>query len=168
MAIVEMRKLSICANRKNRKDLLETLQSMGCMEMSTSFTEDEDLQIMDTKAQQAQFEKNAQMFDRALDVLDEYAPEKKGFALFEGKELVAKASLKEVVKNQQHYVKEAQKILRYEKEIQECRGTIQKEQVKIESLAPWMKLDIPMNFKGTKKTAMMIGTMPGSLLSDRV
>lgn len=168
MAIVEMRKLSICANRKNRKDLLETLQSMGCMEMSTSFTEDEDLQTMDTKAQQAQFEKNAQMFDRALEVLDTYAPEKKGFALFEGKELVEKASLKEVVKNQHHYVKEAQKILRYEKEIQECRGTIQKEQVKIESLAPWMNLDIPMNFKGTKKTDVLIGTMPGALSEAEV
>ena len=118
---------------------------------------------MDTRAQQAQYEKNAQMFDKALDVLDTYAPEKKGFALLAGKEPVTKASLKEVAKNSQHYLKIAQKILRDEKEIQECRGSIQKEQVRIEQLTPWMNLDIPMNFKGTKKTAVLIGTMPGGL-----
>ena len=163
MAIVEMRKLSICANKKNRKKILEALQSMGCMEVSTFTTEEEGLSTMDTRAQQAQYEKNAQMFDKALDVLDTYAPEKKGFALLAGKEPVTKASLKEVTKNSQHYLKIAQKILRDEKEIQECRGSIQKEQVRIEQLTPWMNLDIPMNFKGTKKTAVLIGTMPGGL-----
>ncbi|MBO7711567.1 MAG: V-type ATP synthase subunit I, partial [Lachnospiraceae bacterium] len=92
MAIVEMRKLSICANKKIRKKILETLQSMGCMEVSTFMPEEEGLTTMDTRAQQAQFEKNAQMFDKALDILDTYAPEKKGFALFTGKEPVTKAS----------------------------------------------------------------------------
>ena len=89
MAIIEMQKLSICAAKKNRKHILETLQTMGCMEMSTVPTEefeDGEFNIMDTNAQRAQFEKNAQMFDQVLKVLDEYAPEKKaGLSLFAGK-----------------------------------------------------------------------------------
>ena len=157
-----MQKLSICAGKKNRKAILEALQSMGCMEINTSGLDDADLQKMDTQAQRAQFEKNAEMFDHALDVLDVYAPDQKGgLAIFAGKERIEKDALKKVVKNQQHYVKSASKVLRAEKEIQECKGTIQKEQVKIESLQPWMNLDIPMNYKGTKHTSVLIGTMPG-------
>ena len=163
MAIVEMRKLSICASKKNRKHILEALQSMGCMEMSTFEVEDEALSTMDTKAQQAQYEKNAQIFDQALDVLDGYSTEKKGMALFSAKEPVDKGALKEVVKNQQHYVRSAQKVLRQDKEIQECLGNIRKEEARIESLGPWMSLDVPMNAKGTKKTALLIGTISGIL-----
>ena len=164
MAIVEMQKLSICANKKNRKAILEALQSMGCMEISTEGLDETGLEKMDTQAQRVQFEKNAEMFDQALKILDTYAPEKTGgLSLFSGKEVVEKAALKNVVKNQQRYVKSAQNVLRAEKEIQECRGTIQKEKAKIESLQPWMNLDIPMNFKGTRQTVVLIGTMPGAV-----
>ena len=164
MAIVEMQKLSICANKKNRKDILETLQSMGCMEISTSGLEQDGLEVMDTQAQRAQFEKNAEMFDQALNILDTYAPEKKGgISLFSSRELIEKATLKKVVKNQQHYVKSAQSVLRAEKEIQECRSNIQKENARIEAMQPWLDLDVPMNFHGTKKTAFFIGSMPGML-----
>ena len=164
MAIVEMQKLSICAGKKNRKKILETLQTMGCMEVSTFSVEDQALKMMDTNAQRQQFEKNAEMFDQALKVLDLYAPERKqGFTLFAEKELVEKGALKAVVKNQQKIVKSAMKVLRDEKEIQECKAAIQKERVKIESLGPWMSLDVPMNLKGTGKTRLLVGTMPGEL-----
>ena len=156
-----MQKLSICAGKKNRKDILETLQTLGCMQMNTFPAEELGLETMDTNAQRIQFEKNAQMFDQALKVLDEYAPEKKsGLSLFEGKEVIEKAALKAVIKNQQKYVRDAGKVLKEEKEIQECRSSIQKEQVKIESLKMWMNLDIPMNYKGTGKTGVLIGTFP--------
>ena len=164
MAIVTMQKLSICANKKNRKDLLETLQTLGCMEVNTASIDDDGLEKMDTQAQRAQFEKNAEMFDQAIAVLNAYAPEKKGgLAMFAGKEKIDKADLKKVVQNQQQYVKSATKVLRTEKDIQECRGQIQKEKLKIESLQPWMALDIPMNFKGTRQAGVLIGTMPGNL-----
>ena len=158
-----MQKISICANKKHRKELLETLQSLGCMEIDTAGIDDEGLSKSDTQAQRAQFEKNAEMFDQAIRILDSYAPEKKGgISMFAGKEVIEKAELKKVVKNQQQYVKSASKVLRTEKDIQEERSGIQKEQARIEGLQPWMDLDIPMNFKGTRKTAVMIGTMPGS------
>lgn len=44
MAIKEMQKLSICAPKKNRKAILELLQSMGNMEIDTEYLDDPDLQ----------------------------------------------------------------------------------------------------------------------------
>ena len=31
----------------------------------------------------------------------------------------------------------------------------------IEALVPWLELDVPMNLKGTGKTELLLGTMPG-------
>ena len=66
MAIVKMQKLSICANRKNRKGVLETLQSLGCVEIIEDGIEDENLDISDTHEASARFEKSAESFDRVL------------------------------------------------------------------------------------------------------
>ena len=49
------------------------------------------------------------------------------------------------------------------KEIAENKAGIQKLENQIESLSPWMALEVPMNYKGTAKTAMLLGTMaPGT------
>ena len=75
MAIVEMQKLSICANKKHRKAILETLQSMGIMELSYSnIDEDSGLTKMDTQAARTKYEKRAASFEQALKLLSQYAP----------------------------------------------------------------------------------------------
>ena len=161
MAIVEMQKLSVCAGKKNRKAILELLQSLGCMQVTTETIDDGDLQKLDTQGQRASFEKSAQMFDQALEILDIYAPEKKGFALFAGKDEIKRSHLHEVVHSQQKHVKKVNKLLKANREIADCRGNILKDETQIASLQPWMALDIPMNSKGTKTTGVLIGTMPG-------
>ncbi len=168
MAIVEMQKLSVCANKKNRKAILELLQSMGCMQITTEGIDDPDLEKMDTQAQRNRFEKSAQMFDQALELLDTYAPEKGGLALFSGKEEVPRAKLDEIVKNQQKYVAKVNRMLSAQKEIAEHKGTILKDENQIASLQPWMDLDVPMNAKGTKHTAVLIGTLPGTWTQEQL
>lgn len=42
MAVLQMQRISICALKKNRKAILEKLQSMGVMEVSQFLEEDED------------------------------------------------------------------------------------------------------------------------------
>ena len=48
MAVLQMQRISICALKKNRKAILEKLQSMGVMEVSQFLEEDEDFRRMDT------------------------------------------------------------------------------------------------------------------------
>ena len=89
MAVVEMQKISICAHRSNRKAILEALQSLGVMQVMTDNLDDPELMKLDTADTRARFEKNADLADQALAILDSYVPEKKGvLAGFAGKELI--------------------------------------------------------------------------------
>ena len=162
MAVVEMQKISICAHRSNRKAILEALQSLGVMQVVTDNLDDPELMKMDTADTRARFEKNADLADQALAILDSYVPEKKGvLAGFAGKELIEKSAYDNVIENQTDIMGEAYDIIRSEKAISECKGNIQRDENQIESLQPWMKLDVPMSFTGTKKTAAFIGTVSG-------
>lgn len=163
-----MQKLSVCAVKKNRKAVLELLQSMGCMDIETSDLEDPDLQKMDTTRQRQIFLRNAEMFDEAVRLFDIYAHEKKsGGGLFAEPEQVERSRLDSVMNRRRELVAAAQKVQQAEKTIGESKGAILKDQSRIDSLKSWIKLPIPMDSKGTKKTAILIGTIPGTV-SDEV
>lgn len=57
MAVLQMQRISICALKKNRKAILEKLQSMGVMEVSQFLEEDEDFRRMDTANARSSFER---------------------------------------------------------------------------------------------------------------
>ena len=77
MAIMQMQKVSICALKKDRKAILEKIQTMGIMEITPVLEDEDGLEKLNTASSKAVFEKKAQVADQALDVLDLYVPEKK-------------------------------------------------------------------------------------------
>jgi V/A-type H+-transporting ATPase subunit I len=167
MAIVKMQKLSICANKRHRKAILETMQNMGIMELSMTDLLDDDLQTMDTQTARSKYEKRAASFDQAIRLLKTYAPEKGGGAgLFAEKREVDRKRMADAEANRHHYNVEAADIQQAEKKINECTGIILKDENMKQTLAPWLALDIPMSTTGTKKTAILIGTMPGGVTSE--
>ena len=76
MAVLQMQRISICALKKNRKAILEKLQAMGVMEINHILEDDEDFHRMDTANARISFDKAASSADKALDILQEYAPKK--------------------------------------------------------------------------------------------
>jgi len=161
MAIVDMQKLGICAEKKNRKAVLEFLQSMGAMEIRTSALDDPDLEKMDTQAARTKYEKRTESYERVLKLLDQYAPEKKGMlSALDGKDKVSSSQVEEVIQNRWRYNRMVTDILAMEKKITDAKGVIAKDENQITSLAPWLALDVPMSFEGTDKTAALIGTFP--------
>ena len=88
MAVLQMRRVNICGMKKCRKAVLERLQALGVMELSME-VQDDDLERMDTISSRNHFEKSAQQLEQALEVLQQYVPEKKSLlSSFEGKTLV--------------------------------------------------------------------------------
>ncbi len=171
MAIVSMRKLSICANKKKRKAILETLQKLGAMQIITDPLADEDfgLRTMDTQSARMQFEKTADSFDRVLKLLAVYAPEKQaGIAALSGKKEIPRSEIERVVRNRGKYLKDASEILKMDKEISERRTTIIKDGNQIAALKPWMQLDVPLSTTGTKNTAVLIGTLTEPLTAEEL
>src|SRR5699024_2150569 len=112
MSVLQMQRISICALKKDRKAILEELQELGVLEIETSKVTADGLDRPDTAEEKQRSEKQALMLDQALDVLQEYAPEKTSiFASLEGKKLVARGSFLAAVKEREAILESAGKIL---------------------------------------------------------
>ena len=169
MAVLQMQRISICALKRDRKAILEQLQSMGVMEMHQVAQDETGFEKMDTQSAKVSFEKRVQLTENALDVLNQYAPEKKSmFASLEGNELIDKADWDEVAVKQEAVMDVADLLIADHKKIAEAQAEIVKLQTQIESLAPWMSLEVPMNYPGTKKTAMFLGTIAADMTLEMV
>ena len=169
MAVLQMQRISICALKKDRKAILEKIQSMGIMEMSQVAEDEDGFEKMDTISARQSFEKKASLSESALDILDVYAPEKKSmFASLEGKKLVESDQFAKITAKKEEILEKAERIVACNKEIAEHKAESAKLENQIEALVPWLSLDVPMNCKGTGKTAMLLGTMPGETTLESV
>ncbi|HIX29657.1 MAG TPA: V-type ATP synthase subunit I [Candidatus Blautia stercoravium] len=164
MAVLQMQKVSICALKKDRKAILEKIQSMGIMEISRFESEEEGFQTVNTQEERSAFEKNAALADTALNILQEYVPEKVSmFASLEGKDLIEKSKYLETAHREKEVLDMAAQVVKLHKQAAECKANVQKLENQIETLSPWMNLDIPGNFQGTRTAAVLIGSMSGNL-----
>ena len=169
MAVLQMQRMSICALKKDRKAILEKLQSMGVMEINHVLEEDEDFRRMDTANARLSFDKAAASADQALDILQQYAPVKQSLlSSLAGKDLVDKDRFQTVIEKKDELLKTAKRIQMLDKEKAEQKANILKIENSIESLMPWQKLDVPMNFSGTAHIAMIPGTMQGMLTLEDI
>lgn len=169
MAVLQMQRISICALKENRKAILEKLQALGVMEIDTSVLQEEDLQKMDTSKSRQVFEKQAVLADQALEVLATYAPEKTSMlSSLEGKPLIGKPEYFHSIEQKGQILQEAKKLTGWSREIAECQANIQKLENQVETLTPWLALDIPMTGSSTARTVCFVGTMPGILTEDAV
>ena len=145
MAVLQMQKVSICALKKDRKAILEKIQSMGVMEISKVLDDDSGFERMNTQNERSKFEKNASLADMALDILQEYVPEKVSmFSSLEGKKLIERQELEQAAEHKEQIMNVASDIVSNQKKIAEYRANIQKFENQIEVLAPWMTLDLSL------------------------
>lgn len=162
MAVLQTQKIHICALKKNRKQILEELQRMGRVQIEAGDGEDEVFRRMDTASACSAFEKRAQNAEAALKVLDAYAPAKNSpLAFLEGKKSITEEEYNAEVQEREQILKDISSILAFQKDIGEARSARVRAESAMESLIPWMGLDIPMNSNGTKSTAVLIGSIPG-------
>ncbi len=61
MAVLPMKKIEICAMKRDRKAILEKLQSLGMVEIQTNNEETDDFRKMSTTSQRAKYEYRIQM-----------------------------------------------------------------------------------------------------------
>lgn len=167
MAVLQMRKINICAMKKNRKKILEFLQREGCLEIQFTDNEDAVFQKMNTATQISIFERNAALADNALESLEKYCPENKSMlAGLEGKKQIDSQEYQNSIDNQQEIMALINKILQSGKNIEEKQAAVARCHDEIETLKPWLELDVPMNYQGTKKTGFFIGSILGVYTQD--
>lgn len=162
MAVLNMKKINICGLKKNRKAVLEQLQMQGVVEINRGQEEDEVFQRMDTSSARNQFEKSAQVADHGLEILDEYVPVSRGLLdLLAGREPVSSQIIYETVKVRNQILNTAYDLVTLNKKIVDSKASIVRLETQIIGLEPWMNLDVPMNYTGTTKVAVITGSLPG-------
>ena len=161
MALLKMQRIFIYALNKDRKQLLELLQRRGVVEIADMLKEDNVFHRSDVSYAKNGFDRNIITSKEALDILKEYVPENKSMlSMLNGRKVISIETYDTFQNKYEPIVKTANKIISLYKQIAENKAEIIKHQTLIEILTPWITLDIPMDFTGTKHTASFIGTLP--------
>lgn len=158
MAMLKMQRIYIYALIKYCKDILETLQRRGVVEIENMELEDSVFFKEDTSPLQAQYHRSAATAGEALDILSRYAPQKKGLlSSFKGRERLSADDYNRMVDNTQDTLRIAYDIISYQKNIDMNEAEKVKYEAQLEAIKPWLSLDVPMNFTGTATTTAFIG-----------
>ncbi len=166
MAILEMEKITIYGLNQYRKQLLETLHKMEAVEVETVDCENLGMGKKETEKSIAQFDTHLASAGQALDILNTYAPVKTG--MFYKRMPMDEAHYSMASTEYDRVLKDIYNILRLSKKIRENEDSIGKITAKQASLTPYLSLDVPMNYKGTKDTAVRVGTLPGEWDMERL
>ncbi len=169
MAVLHMQRILICALRKDRKAILELLQRRGVIEVNDVLTEDSIFHRTDSSMMKNTLTKTIVSAKEAIGILDEYNDDKASMlSMLNGLKVASTEDYDSFRDKYQSKVKIVNRILALSKEIAENKAEILKLETQIEILTPWVMLDIPMNFEGTKYTKSFIGTLPKTWTQEEV
>ncbi len=161
MAVLQMKRLYLCALKKDRKKILELLQRRGVLEIIDLQPEDRVFQKFDSTVAKSSLEKTIAVVKDAYDILNMYAPEQKSMLSFlNGRKEISLDEMDSFIQKNETVARIANRIISLSKEISETKNEIIRLETQIEILTPWVTFDIPMDFRGTKHTASYIGTVP--------
>ena len=169
MAIEKMKKLRLIAVREQKDELLKDLMLMGCVEVS----EPENMELSEQLSSfigrenggSSHYRAQQSVLVQSIEVLNKYAPEK-------GKLLSAKpetdietllddSETEKVYGIAEEICESDDRIKRATSEESRIRGTI-------ESLAPWLSLELPLECEGTASCTAVKGGIPAAIELNEV
>ena len=161
MAVLPMLRVNIYGLLKDRKKILEALQRRGVVDIKKTSPSSENLSSPDTLGAVNTFLKASSVFEQALSILEDISPENKSaFESLKGKRDLSLENYYVFASETDTITIEANKILSLHKSLGEKKAEITRLKLQIESLTPWDRLDLPLNFKGTSKVSYFAGTFP--------
>lgn len=164
MSKLPMKRVEVFGLKSNRKYILEAMQRFGVVEPVSCDFSDDNFSKMDTASSAATFTKAENTLSNALGILEKYSPENVPLlSMFGGKKMMTVQQYYDAVENSDKALSIAYKITALDKNISELAADTVKLENEILSLSPWRDLDIPLDFKGTKKTVVHIGTIPDKI-----
>lgn len=169
MAVVPMKKVLICGLKKDRKGTLELLQRQGVLEISNVLQEDEMFRKMDVTSSKTIFERNAVIAEQAISILGRYAPEEKGMlSSFAGRDLLTVEEYEAHAGDHDETMKKAYRLQELAKQMGENSSMIPRLEQQLEALSPWKGFDLPLDFKGTRKSTAFVGSIQEELTLEQI
>lgn len=156
-----MKKVSVIALREDRKRLLEHIQDSALMQVTKVDKHKKGYSNVDVTSQMQVFERNVNLCESALKILDEYSREKKGLlSSFEGRKEVDPDEIGVIASNSGEIIEICRTINDLNKNIADNAAEQVRINTSLSQLEVWQNLDIPINTEDTKSTAIFIGTLP--------
>lgn len=159
--IVKMKRLTLLCVKSQRRELLKDLMLLGSVELSEqgdpkevfpTLTAVDSTELAKDRANQAEI-------TAALKLLDKYAPAKKGLLSplpdAELNALLDESSIDEDLKI-------AGRITEYEEQIRRASAEESRERAVIETLSPWLELEMPLSCHGTVRTNVTLCSFPAT------
>ena len=164
MAVVPMKRLELFALRRDRKAILELLQRRGVVEVESTQASGEVFRQADTSQAQQELETQARLLEQAVELLDHTVPVKKGMLSFlAGRKPVTWEEYQRQGQEAPALLEQAREILRLGKQVTDSEAQAQRLEAQLETLGPWMALDLPLDAKGTGSTRVFLGSFPQAL-----
>ena len=161
MAVLTMRRISVYGLKTQWKGVLELIQRRGVVEVIQEPPDSRFTADMDTKSDQNQFAAAQKVAQQALEILDKHCPVKKSpLAAFQGRRPISLEDYRAYLTRVTETGSAAHDIVGLARELEDCKADIVRLQAKLETLKPWLGLDISMRTRGTRETAAFIGTFP--------
>ena len=169
MAMLKMQRVTVWSLMKNCKDILEALQRRGVVQIENVDINDDVFFKEDTSAIRSQYLSSARTAQEAAEILGRYAERKKGFlSAFSGRKQLSAAQYSELADETQDILRVAYDIIAFQKNIDMNEAEKVKYQAQLDTIRPWLSLDVPMTFSGTAKTKAFIGKFPESKTSGDI
>ena len=166
MAILKMKRLRLMIARSQKDELLRALIRLGCVQFSELEDEVQSLENLHrAESDVMKLKSDHASLLRAVDLLGKYAPEKKpllsAMPEVEGEELLGAEGLDEMLSL-------AGEIIAADERIRRIGSEESRERAVIESLVPWLGLDLPLDVDGTERSSVLLGSIPVKVPLDKV
>ncbi len=156
-----MKTVRIIALRQDRKRLLEHLQDSALVQISQSDTSRKGFGRVNVSSQMQVFERNVDLTQQALKILDNASPEKAGMlASFKGRREIDPDEIGVIAAQAKGVIEACTRITELDKQCADNAAEQIRIKTQLAQLESWQKLDIPLNTGDTKSTAVFIGSLP--------
>ena len=162
MAIVKMKKLKLMVASPQREELLRGLMLLGCVEVSEPSAGLKELEFL-SQAESSdliRLRTEHTALNNAIDLLKKYAKEKGGL-LSPLPEVTSAQLLDET--NLKQTMALADRVIQLDDTIRRLTAEEIVKHTDITALTPWADLDLPLDCSGTETSALVLGTLPGSV-----
>ena len=167
MSVVPMKRISVIAMKRDRKAVLDYLQVQGAVQISVRGKEDEVFTKTDMSKQKQVFQKNTDRAEEALAILKRRVPEKTGLlSSFEGRKELTTSEYQKMQENIDDTMRVCSRIIELDKQLADSISGIPKLEDQKKALEPWIKFDLPLDFAGTRTTAVFTGSLQGEYTRD--
>ncbi|MDR3344049.1 MAG: V-type ATP synthase subunit I [Oscillospiraceae bacterium] len=165
MAQLAMRRIEIVTLLADSKAAVDFLQHAGVVELEQAEAS-AGLEQLSTAPTAARYKHLLRRAEAAKTIIDKAAPKPSLFASLTAPHEISPETYEEKEKHIESMLTECRAVLALVQSAQEHRAAIAKAQAKMESLRPWLPLDLPLCSRETNAVRAFAGTLPARYDED--